>query len=350
MDTSSYTPLIEITRGEVVESFHFGAAAIVDVHSNLLAWLGDPYTVTYLRSTAKPFQALPFIEQGGKDAFKLLPSEIAIICASHSGTDEHVNTIKTIQRKTGVLESDLLCGTHPPFHQLTNKAMRQRGEKPTPNRHNCSGKHTGMLAFAIMQGWPKEDYINPSHPVQERILQTFAQICDLPSNKVFLGIDGCSAPNFAVPLYHTALAFARLCDTSDNTSPRGTSCQAIVTAMTSHPEMVAGSERFDTRMMETTGGRVVAKGGAEGYQGLGLLPGTLGTDSPSLGIAIKIFDGDPNRRACLAVTIEVLRQLGGLTSAQMQSLAEFGPNVQINNWRKSIVGQVRPRFKLNRSN
>lgn len=149
-----YAPLFELTRGKTVESIHFGAIAVSDVAGNLLAWYGDAQAVTFLRSSAKPFQALPFIEQDGQSYFHLTPKEIALICSSHSGTDEHVATVKGIQDKTGVKEADLLCGVHPVYDLETARSMQQRGEEPTPNRHNCSGKHTGMLAYSRMKNYP----------------------------------------------------------------------------------------------------------------------------------------------------------------------------------------------------
>ena len=323
--------------------------------------------VTFLRSSAKPFQALPFIQAGGAAAFELSAAEIALICASHSGTDEHVATVRSIQAKSGVAEADLLCGVHPPLDEATVEALRQRGEEPTPNRHNCSGKHTGMLAYARMEGWPRgsasligerltlpsgnafsptADYIDPDHPVQESILQTFAEMCDLSPEQVALGVDGCSAPNFAVPLRNTALAYARLCDPRGLSAARAAACRTITNAMTSHPEMVAGRGRFDTRLMEVGAGRIVAKGGAEGYQALGLMPGALGPASPGVGIAMKISDGDLKGRARPGVSLEVLRQLGALSPAQVQALADFGPVSPVRNWRGLIVGQARPRLDL----
>lgn len=367
MSSSPYTPLFELTRGETVESVHFGAVAIVEVDGRLVSAHGDPDAVTFLRSSAKPFQALPFIaatlrvankrtrhltlpsgvlESGGAQAFDLTPAEIALICASHSGTDEHVATVRSIQEKSGVGEAALLCGVHEPLDEATAEALRKRGERPSPNRHNCSGKHTGMLAYARMQGWPTARYIDPGHPVQRSILQTFAEMCDLRPEQVALGVDGCSAPNFAVPLRSAALAYARLCDPSGLSPARAAACRAITTAMMSHPEMVAGPGRFDTRLMEVGAGRIVAKGGAEGYQALGLLPGTLGPGSPGVGITFKVSDGDSKSRVRPAVSLEILRQLGALSPAQLEALAEYGPISPVHNWRGLVVGQARPRLDL----
>lgn len=346
MPASTYLPLFELTRGDTLESLHFGAIAIVDVDGRLVANHGDPRAVSFLRSTAKPFQALPLLENGGAETYELSPSEIALICASHSGTDDHIKTLLSIQQKSEVAESDLMCGTHPPMHAETAEAMRQRGEAPTQNRHNCSGKHTGMLAFARMLNWPTADYLEPSHPVQEAILQAFAEMCDLSADQVSLGVDGCSAPNFAAPLTSAALAYARLCDPSGLSPARAQACRKITAAMTSHPEMVAGPRRFDTRLMAATGGRIVAKGGAEGYQGIGLLPDALSPGSPALGIAIKISDGDLKGRVRPAVVLEILRQLGALSASEMETLADYGPITPVYNWRQLEVGQARPNIAL----
>jgi L-asparaginase II len=341
-----YIPLFELTRGETVESIHFGAIAIVDVHARLAAWYGDPQAVTFLRSSAKPLQALPFIEHGGQAAFGLTLREISLMCASHSGTDDHVAVLRSIQAKVGLTENDLMCGFHPLSHGPTLEAMRQRGESVSPNRHNCSGKHTGMMAHARLHGWPIADYINPSHPVQQEILQTFAEMCALPREQVRHGIDGCSAPNFAVPLNSAALAFARLADPEGLPVGRADACRTITTAMTSHPDMVGGPDSFDTLLMQATGRRIVCKGGAEGYQALGLLPGAFGPHSPALGIALKISEGDQRGQVRQAVTLEILRQLGVVTSAELETLSKFGPSFQLYNWRKLLVGEARPCFQL----
>lgn len=346
MSESHYVPLIELTRGRVGESLHYGALAVVDRSGRLLAQVGSANAVTFLRSTAKPFQALPFVEGGGLEHFGLNLQELALICASHSGTDQHAAVVRQVQQKAGIQESDLLCGVHPPTDPATQEALRARGEAVTPNRHNCSGKHSGMLAFARLLGVTLEEYIDPAHPVQQRILTTFAEMCGLEPAQVELGIDGCSAPNFAVPLHSAALAFARLCDPVELAPQRAAACRTITTAMTTYPQMVAGPNRFDTDLMLACQGRLVTKGGAEGYTGIGLLPGALGAGSPALGIALKIADGDPTGRARTAAALEVLRQLGALSAGQLEQLAKYGPQRPIENWRKLEVGRLYPIFHL----
>ncbi len=342
----AYIPLFELTRGQTVESIHFGAIAVCDAQGTLRWSAGDPAAVTFLRSTAKPFQALPFLEARGDERFGLSPKEVALLCASHSGTDEHAATAASIQRKAGILESDLMCGTHPPYHEETARRLERAGLSPTPNRHNCSGKHSGMLAFARLLEAPTADYIAPQHPVQQAILRTFAEMCALPVEAVALGTDGCSAPNFAVPLRNAAQAYARLCDPSGLPEARAAACRKITAAMRAHPEMVGGPGRFDTALMQAGAGNIISKAGAEGYQGIGLMPGALGPGSPALGIAFKIADGDARKKARSAVAVEILHQLGALDAEQLGALEAFGPRLPVYNWRKLTVGEGRPVFTL----
>ncbi len=353
--TSTFLPLFELTRGQIVESIHFGAVAVVDSHRKLLYSYGDPQTVAFLRSSAKPFQALPFFERGGPEHFGLTQKEQALICASHEGSEEHVRTAESIQAKAGIRESDLKCGVHMPSDTESYKTLIARGEAPTPNRNNCSGKHSGMLAHAKMRGLPLDTYLDRDHPVQQDILTTFAGMCEYPRDNVQLGTDGCSAPNFAVPLYNAALGFARLCDPHDLSEPRARACRAITSAMTAHPKMVSGYKEFDCRLMQVGKGQIVCKRGAEGYQAIGLMPGALGAGSPGVGITFKVSDGDltfrtiniePKNRVRPAATLEILRQLGALSDAQLKELSDFGPVLPVKNHRGLIVGESRPVFTL----
>ncbi len=350
-----FLPLFELTRGRIVESIHYGAIAVVDSHGKLLYSYGDPQTVAFLRSSAKPFQALPFFERQGPKTFGLTQKEQALICASHEGSDDHVRVAKSIQTKAGIKESDLQCGVHMPGDAAAYKALIARGDQPTPNRNNCSGKHSGMLAHAKMRGLPLDTYLDIHHPIQQDILSAFAELCDLPKENVEIGIDGCSAPNFAVPLYNSALAFARLSDPPAGNETRTRALDQITSAMTAYPEMVSGRGEFDCRLMQAGKGKIVCKRGAEGFQAIGLKPGTLGKDVPGVGITFKVSDGDllfrtvniePLNRVRPAVTLEILRQLGALSDMQLKDLAEFGPTLPIKNHRGIVVGESRPVFGL----
>ena len=347
MSNTAFVPLVELTRGNLVESLHSGCAAVVDASGNLLAALGDPHYVTFLRSSSKPFQILPLLENGGAEAFRLTERDIALMCASHSGTDEHLAAILDLQKKVGVQESDLLCGTHPVYHQPTQEALLRRGESPTPNRHNCSGKHTGFLAQAVLRSLPKDDYIQPAHPVQQSVLQTFAEMVNYPAEKVVIGIDGCSAPVFAVPLYHAAWGLARLADPRGLPEKRAEACRRVTRAMAAEPFMVAGPDRFDTLAMEAGQGKFICKAGAEGYQAIAVMPGALGENSPALGIAFKVSDGDPAGRARPVIAVEILRQLGLLNMDDIRTgLAKVAAR-PLTNWRGLEIGEIRPVFRLN---
>ncbi len=343
----SFQPLVELTRGPLVESIHFGAVAVADAQGRLVAHYGDPQAWANLRSSAKPFQALSMVEGGAADAFGLAEREIAIACASHSGTEDHMAVLSGMQTKIGVSETDLLCGTHYPMHEPTARAMRERGETPTSNRHNCSGKHTGMLANAKMRHFSIADYLNPEHPVQKVILQTFAEMVSLLPERIPVGIDGCSAPTFATPLTNAAQAYALLADPSGLPEKRAAALRRIANAMTAHPDMVAGPGRWDTIIMQVTGGRVISKGGAEGYQGMALRPGALGPASPALGIALKVSDGDQGGRAVGTAALSVLVQLGALNAEEIVQLAAFDRR-PLYNWRKLEIGEVRAAFSLER--
>lgn len=345
-------PLLVVTRGQIQESIHYGSIAVVDPQGTLIASYGDPQAVAFLRSSAKPFQVLPFVERGGVEHFKFTPRELALACASHEGSDMHVRAVHQLQEKIGVEECDLQCGTHMPGDVDELKSLIVHAQEPTPNHNNCSGKHTAMLAHAKMQGLPLENYLDIDHPVQRDILAAFAEMSSLPVDQVELGIDGCSAPNFAVPLYNGALAMARLCDPHGLPERRAAACRTITSAMTAYPEMVSGYGEFDEQLMRVGNGQIVCKRGAEGYQIIGVLPDA---DSPGLGIAIKVSDGDASRlgrglestnRVRPAVTVEILRQLGILSPGQEQALARFGPEKPITNHRGIVTGKSYPVFKL----
>ena len=348
-------PLFEVTRGNIVESVHYGSIAVVDANGKLISSYGDPKAVAFLRSSAKPFQVLPFVEHGGMENFGFTPHELALACASHEGSDLHVQTVEEIQKKVGIDEGNLQCGIHMPSDVDAFRSLIVNGKQPTPNRNNCSGKHSAMLAYAKLRGLPLENYLDLEHPIQQDILASFAEMCLLPVKEIGLGTDGCSAPNFAVPLYNAAFAFARLCDPNELAEVRASACRKITSAMTTYPEMVSGYGEFDCELMKVGAGRVVCKRGAEGYQIIGLLPGALGPDSPGIGIALKVSDGDASRmsldlahnnRVRPAVTLEVLRQLGALSSKQEQALAAFGPGKSIKNHRGIVTGESRPVFEI----
>jgi L-asparaginase II len=340
---SPYRPVVEITRGPTLESVHFGAAAVVDSAGVSLASCGDPELVTFLRSSAKPFQSIPFLESRASQAIGASPQEIAIACSSHSGTDRHLAWVESLQRKAGLQESLLQCGTHPPLDSETAQRLRIEGLPPTPNRHNCSGKHSGMLATARYLNQPLDTYLDENHVVQRKILAALGSMVDCDEGEILIGTDGCSAPNFAIPLRRAALGYARLADPSGLPPARQAACVEIFAAMTGNPFLVAGPNRFDTDLMEATGGSILSKGGAEGYYAVAIAPARL--KGRGVGIAAKIADGDQTTRAGVTLMMHIMERLDVLTDTEINALAQYRPR-PIRNHRGLEVGSIRPCFTL----
>lgn len=329
-------PLAAVTRGGHVESVHHGSIAIVDRDGRLLYGAGDPERMTFTRSTLKPLQALPFVAAGGVERFGLGLAETALLCASHSGEPRHVAAAATILAKAGNTVADLRCGTHAPvFHEV-------RGEVPppppySPLAHNCSGKHAGMLAHCAACGYGKHDYLEPAHPLQIEIRRAVGTLTGMDEDAMPAGTDGCSAPNYAVPLGRLALAFARLA--ADVPHPAyGQAPRQLAAAMLAHPEMVSGEGRSDLTLTAAGRGDWVCKVGAEGVQ-------AIGVRSHGLGIAIKIEDGA--RRGLMAVTVAALDQAGLLDRSARSALAAHVAPTQ-RNYRDIATGDIRPAFVLDK--
>jgi L-asparaginase II len=340
-------------RGNLVESIHFGSIAVVDSDGKMIASYGDPHMVAFLRSSAKPFQALPFVERGGVEHYGYSKKELSLACASHEGARIHLDTVKEMQAKIGIEEDNLQCGGHLPGDPEMFKLFIHENIPTTHNTNNCSGKHTTMLAHAKMRNLPLDNYLDANHPIQKDILNTLAEMCSIERDRIQLGIDGCSAPNFALPLFNTAMGVARICDPRNLSEARATACKKITDAMTSFPEMVSNHGEFDCELMKVGAGRIITKRGAEGFQIVGVLP-----DSPEkrgIGVAFKVVDGDASRmsenlehssRVRPAVVLEVLKQLGVLNEAQLRSLDKFGPQKTIKNYAGLVTGKSYPVFKL----
>ena len=332
-----FVPLVEVLRGGIVESVHYGAVAVVDRAGRLLFAAGDPEVVTYTRSSLKPLQALPFVAAGGLERYKLTTQETALLCASHSGEARHVEAAASILAKAGNDASDLQCGTHPPVH------YEVRGEIPppppySPLSHNCSGKHSGMLAHCAACDYGKHDYLAMEHPLQREIRSAVAAMTGVPEGALHAGIDGCSAPNYAMPLARLALAFARLAS-SDVDPAYGRSPRQLADAMTTAPEMVSGEGRSDLALSRAGRGDWVCKIGAEAVQAIGIR-------SRGWGIAIKVADG--GRRALLPATIAALEQAGLVDAPARDVLAPLATPT-LRNYRGLAVGQERPVVVLDKA-
>lgn len=329
--------LARVIRGETVESIHRGHLIVVDGAGDTLFSLGNPETVTFWRSSAKPFQALPFLLSGAAERFGFSEKEIALACGSHSGEDFHVAAAKKMLEKASFTEEDLRCGAQVPFDEKTAEAMIKSGEKPTQLHNNCSGKHAAMLAAARQIGADTQTYESLENPLQQKILQTVSLFTRVPENEIKIGIDGCALPNFAVPISAMARAFAKLVSPPESFDEKlREACRKIVSAMTNFPEMIGGTRRLDTLIMQAAPGKIISKVGAEGVYLAGILPNERW--KTGLGIAFKIEDGD-DTRARAVVAIELLRQLGVLNESNDEKLREYSPIV-LKNRRGDKVGEV----------
>lgn len=345
-------PLVEVRRGPVVESRHRGHVIALEGGAGggggrIVARLGEPETVTYLRSSSKPHQAVALVASGAADRFGLTPRELAVACGSHSGQDVHAETVAGMLNKIGLDEGALRCGVHEPFDSETARLLRERDESPGILRNNCSGKHAGMLALAVALGAPTETYDHPENPVQRAILRTVAQFSGVPAEDIALGTDGCGVPVFGMPVRSMALMYARLvAPPAEFDGPTRKACGRIVDAMLTHPEMVGGTrERFDTEVMRASAGGVISKVGAEGVYTAGVLPCERWPGG--LGLAFKIEDGE-DRRARPTVAIESLRQLGVLNVDATETLAPYA-SFPVRNHRGDFVGEIRASFELTMS-
>jgi L-asparaginase II len=270
---------VESTRGGILESRHTVAVAAADQPGRLVAWAGDPEQITFWRSAAKPFQAMPLVQDGAADAFGFGEPELALACASHSSEPQHVELARRMLAAIGCSERDLACGGHTPLGDAAAKRMIREGLTPTPVWSNCSGKHAGMLALARHHGWPTAGYEKREHPVQQRIIAETAGWTGVDPADMGLGIDGCTVVCFGLPLHAMARAYARLITATEPAAVR------IRQAMMRHPELVAGAGRYCTHLMSAWPGGVLAKVGAEGVYSAAL-------PDAGVGITLKVEDGD----------------------------------------------------------
>ncbi len=340
-------PLVEVKRGAITESRHRGHVVAVEPNGNIVAFLGAPETVTFLRSSAKPHQAVPLIVSGAADRFGFSEKEIALACASHSGEPIHTELASSMLNKIGLTPKDLKCGIHEPFSPEAVRELREKGEPPNVLQNNCSGKHAGMLALAKHLGAPTETYDRPDNPVQLAIADTVALFSGIPIEDIAVGTDGCGVPVFGITVKSMGLMYARLVSPpAEFDEKTKDACRRIVSAMISHPELVGGTaDRLDTEMMRAAKGRLISKVGAEGVYTVGVLPSSEWPKG--FGLALKIEDGD-DHRARPTVVIESLRQLGILSDESLEAVARYA-FFPVRNRPGEVVGEVVASFKLNRT-
>ncbi|HEX3429427.1 MAG TPA: asparaginase [Rhizomicrobium sp.] len=324
--------LVEVTRGARVESVHRGAIAISDAQGNVLFALGDIERPIYPRSALKPIQALALVESGAADAFQLRETEIALACASHSGEPMHTSGVAAWLARVGLREKDLACGPQAVRYEPVWEDMVRRGEKPTRIHNNCSGKHTGFLTVARHWGIATAGYEKIDHPVQQAVAKALAELSGA-AEPLPWGIDGCGAPNFAVPLLGFAHALARLASPHALAPDRARAARQIVEAMMARPELVAGTGRVCTTLMRAGHGRVAVKTGAEAAYAA-IVPGH------GLGIALKIDDG--GGRAAETTIAFLLARMGLIDHDAAAEIV----NPAVLNTRNERTGERRPAAAL----
>ncbi|MGI9015781.1 MAG: asparaginase [Euzebya sp.] len=332
--------LVEVLRGPLVDAVHRGDLAIVDAAGTLLASV-DPDRVAYMRSAAKPFQAMPIVYTGAASRWNLGPEDLAILCASHSGEPVHVDRVTTVQARIGCVPTDLACGTHPPLFAPAAAALARKGEQPGPLHHNCSGLHTSMIATARHLNLDHHGYHDQDHPVQQEILANVARFADVSADTIVVGTDGCNSPCHGLSVYRMAYAYARLMHPVDLPAQYSASAMTIRQAMISQAYLIGGTDRFDSDLMSVGEGRVLAKGGAGAVQCIGVVGG--------IGLALKIDDGisgpaSPGRPSTMAA-VAALQQIGALDDHHVAQLDQHArPKLTTSSGLQ--VGHARTTFDL----
>ncbi len=337
-------PLVQVRRGAITESRHRGHIAVVDPDGEIVASLGAPETVTFLRSSAKPLQALPLLVSGAADHFGFTDKEIALACASHNGESIHTEVVASMLEKIGLGPDALKCGVHEPYSLEVAAKLRQLGQAPNVLQNNCSGKHAAMLAVAKHLDAPIENYDSPENPVQKAIADAVSQFSGVAVTDMAVAVDGCAAPIFGITMKAMALSYARLISppAAFDKATRD-ACERIVRVMSSYPELIGGtSDRLDTEIMRAAPGMLISKVGAEGVYTAGIKPSEQWPSG--LGIALKIEDGD-DKRARPPVVIESLRQLGVLKGESLEAVARYA-FFPVQNRRGDITGEIRASFEL----
>jgi L-asparaginase II len=319
-------------RGGAVESLHRVHAVVAGPDGAAVQVFGEAERLTFPRSSLKAFQALPLVESGAADRFGCSPAELALACASHEGETFHVRAVGGWLERLDLDQEALACGPQAPRREIDHIAMIRAGGQPGRSHNNCSGKHTGMLSVARHLDEPVEGYVDRAHPVQRRIFAAIEDLADWDLDDAPIGIDGCSAPNPAMPLARFAAAVARFAEASPERigAARAAACRRLLDAMLQAPEMVGGTGRFDTDLIRAFGGRIFSKTGAEGVYAL-YLP------ERKLGVALKAEDGNP--RASTAAVWSVLDRMGLLDGqAEMALRPHCRPNIR--NWDGLVTGRI----------
>ncbi len=335
MDSLEDTLLIQEYRGGILECSHRGNICVVNEDGRVVKHAGNPGVRVFTRSAAKPFQAIPAIRAGIKEAYGLTDAEVAVMTASHRAEDVHIHALESLLAKIGVKEEELVCAPSLPLDSRAREALLRTGGERRRLYHNCSGKHLGVLAYCKMKGYDLAGYHEPTHPVQQEIVETFARLADMEPEDLGRGIDGCGFPVFALPLSALAAAYMKLaCPERIEDKRTAEAVRQITQAMHARPELVGGRGRIDSLLLEDD--NIIAKGGFKGVYGFSLR-------RERLGIAFKISDGSEEEWG--RIVLEILRQIRYGNVELMSRLEEQFP-ARILNDEGSAVGHTETVFTL----
>lgn len=330
-------PAAKVFRGKDIEAIHYASIAVVDGDGKLSHYLGDPTMASMTRSCIKPFQLIPLLSTGAADQFEFTPKQLAIMCGSHTGSDEHKKVVESNLKRAGCGADDLQCGCHWPLGMQIDNEYPRHGEDKDPVRHNCSGKHSGFLALARFLEVDRADYLNPDSRSQRMVLAAVSGFCEYPVDLMSVGVDGCSAPNFPVGLTNLALGFKKLASIEGADSDATDVLSRIRQAMTEYPEMVSGEKRFDLDLARSFPDNVVCKIGAESIEGIGF-------SRPRIGIGVKVHDG--NSRALGPICVALLKKLGLIGDIEDFPLLKKYEEPEVLNVRRIVTGFVKSDFAL----
>ncbi len=321
--------LVEVRRGDVVESFHRGVICVVDQNGEMIYHVGDVNQIAYPRSAMKYFQHIPLLMSGNFEKLNLSLKDLAIMCGSHNGESIHQSLVLEILEGLELRESDLKCGAQAPTLKKDLHLLIKSDKDPSQLHNNCSGKHACFLAYCKAKSWDTASYLSPEHPMQQEIKKYVSMFYETPENELHVGVDGCSAPIFGMSIYKQAVAYKNLIANHFGNPELDKACKMVVEAVTQFPELVAGSQRYCTDLMKVTKGRIIGKTGADGIY-------CLAIPEKKWGIAIKIDDGKMGPQ--YQVAQELLHNLKLITNEEYAQLNPYN-ECDIKNFAGNIVGK-----------
>jgi len=331
---------VEVSRNNIRESAHRADIVVLNNKKQIIFSLGDPFKTTYMRSCAKSLQAIPVILDGCDKYFELNPAHIAITCGSHFGEEFHIKILKDFLDKIGLKKHNLLCGISTSRKKEYALKLARKNVKLSQLYNDCSGKHLGMLSLCVKNNYSIKNYIKINHPVQKRILNIFSKFAELDKNNIKIGIDGCSAPVFAIPLFNMAISFLNFVNPVNFPIKYQSACNKIYKSIVEHPEMISGTNGFCTELIKHTKGKLIGKIGAQGVY-------CVGVKNRNIAIALKVEDG--SLKAVPPIVIHILKNLNIINKREYKKLKNFHIVENINKSNEP-VGKIKPCFRVFKNN